>query len=350
MRIGLYGMPTSGKTFMLDHLDYIKVFHGSQMLREICPGFDALDDIGKTKARRELATRLLDVNEFIMDGHYSFGDQVVFTESDGQLYDAFLYLYVSPSVLADRMRVSERNRKFLSYDLDLWQAFEIESLRAYCHNNDKDFYVLDNPPGNTSDDISDAQEFIRALINGYSCKSLADRCVDTILTNCKSDTIILMDGDKTLTIEDSSNAVFGYTTHLFDGNFYTGYQSWRQSKEFSKYRVKTPTTMPVAINDRVLSAINDDTFVLTSGHTIVWSYISAQLNVPFFGGSEMSADTKYFVTKGLQRSGKKVIAYGDSMNDYYMLVYADEGYLVTKKDGSLSRSLKQRNIEGLRHV
>ncbi len=350
MRIGLYGMPTSGKTFILDHLDCIKVFHGSQMLREICPGFDALDHIGKTKVRRELATRLLSVNELIMDGHYAFGNQVVFTENDGKLYDAILYLYVSPIILADRMRISERNYKFLSYDLDSWQAFEIESLRAYCHNNDKDFYVLDNPPESAFDDISDVQAFINTLINGYSCKSMADRCVNTILAKCKSDSIILMDGDKTLTIEDSSNAVFGYTTHVFDGDFYTGYQSWRQFKEFGDYRVVAPATMPVTINDRVLSSINDDTFVLTSGHMNVWSYISAQLNVPFFGGCEMSADTKYFVTKGLQRSGKKVIAYGDSMNDYYMLVCADEGYLVARKDGSISRSLKQRDLERLKRV
>ena len=35
------------------------------------------------------------------------------------------------------------------------------------------------------------------------------------------------------------------------------------------------------------------------------------------------------------------------MNDYFMLKQADEGYLVAKPDGTISRSLKGRNTEGL---
>jgi hypothetical protein len=35
------------------------------------------------------------------------------------------------------------------------------------------------------------------------------------------------------------------------------------------------------------------------------------------------------------------------MNDYFMLKQADEGYLLRKQDGTLSRSLKGRDTEGL---
>lgn len=74
------------------------------------------------------------------------------------------------------------------------------------------------------------------------------------------------------------------------------------------------------------------------------------MKVPFYYGVEMSAETKFFITKKLQKAGKKVVAYGDGMNDYYMLKQADEGFLITKKDKTVSRSLKRRNLEGLNLV
>lgn len=47
MRIGLYGMPTAGKTYILEKVDSIEVMAGSVLLREICPSFDLEDDHGK---------------------------------------------------------------------------------------------------------------------------------------------------------------------------------------------------------------------------------------------------------------------------------------------------------------
>ena len=35
------------------------------------------------------------------------------------------------------------------------------------------------------------------------------------------------------------------------------------------------------------------------------------------------------------------------MNDYYMLRQADEGYLIAKTDGTISRSLIHMNMEGI---
>lgn len=347
MRIGLYGMPASGKTFLLDKVDFIKVMYGSRLLHEICPDFDAKDENTKSIVRQQLADSLSSIKSFVMDGHYAFGDTVVFTENDGKLYDAFVYLYVSPEVLKTRMESSERNRKYLAYDIEKWQKMEIENLRTYCHFNEKDFYVVDNPPSNVFDDVSEVVEFLKTIVSGYSCLSFAEKCAREILQCSNSDTIVLMDGDKTITLEDSSNAVFGYSTHLYDGNFYTGYQSWRQAKEFEQYSFGDLTKMPVHLNKLVCDAFTSDTFILTSGHERVWRFISKELNIPYFQGVEMAAETKLFITKYIQKAGKKVIAYGDGMNDYYMLKQADKGYLVTKQDSSISRSLKGKDLEGL---
>lgn len=218
MRIGLYGMPTAGKTYILEKVDSIEVMAGSVLLREICPSFDLEDDYGKNMAREELAKRLLCVDSFIMDGHYAFGDKVAFTDMDGQLYDVILYLYISPDVLIKRMRESYKNKKYLSYDIEKWQINEIERLRDYCHKNNKDFYVIDNPKDNFFTDVTEVVKFINAIANGFSCKRFAADCAEKILNCTDSEEITLLDGDKTITKEDSSHAVFGYTTHIYDGN------------------------------------------------------------------------------------------------------------------------------------
>ena len=49
-------------------------------------------------------------------------------------------------------------------------------------------------------------------------------------------------------------------------------------------------------------------------------------------------------------AGRTVIAYGDSLGDYYMLKQADHGYLVTKSDRSVSRSLKGKDLGGIEFV
>ena len=206
------------------------------------------------------------------------------------------------------------------------------------------------PFENKFDDVSSVVNFIRAVINGYSCVSLAQQCAKDILSRSNTDTITLMDGDKTITTEDSSNRVFGYTTHLYDGNFYTGYQSWKQGIEFEQYSFEDLTRMPVSLNEKVCKAIDGNTFILTSGHERVWGFIAKRLGVPYYFGTEMSAETKLYVTKILQKAGKRVVAYGDGMNDYYMLKQANEGFLVTKQDSTISRSLKGKDLEGLKIV
>lgn len=350
MRIGLYGLPAAGKTYILDKIKFLDVISGSRMLRKICPEFDAKSDVQKNTIRIKLAELLKNRDMFIMDGHYAFGDKVVFTESDGKLYDVFMYLYIAPEILKERMATSNRNSKYLSYNIDEWQNYEINGLRKYCHMNGKDFYVLDNPPQNEFNDVSSIIEFIRTVASGYSCVTFAEHCTKEILNRSSSDVIILMDGDRTITIEDSSSAVFGYTTCIYNGNFYTGYQTWKQRNEFKEYKFADLTRLPVSLNKEVCKAINKDTYILTSGHEKVWKYIADYLNIPYYTGAEMSAETKLYITKSLQAAGKIVIAYGDGKNDYYMLKQANKGFLVRKNNKMVSRSLEGMDLEGLIYV
>lgn len=350
MRIGLYGMPTSGKTYILDRIDFMEVVNGSRLLREYDPDFNTRDEEDKEKDRKAIARLMREKADFIMDGHYAFGDEIAFTEDDGRLYDVYLYLYVDPLILRARMNDSEKNRKYLHYNVEDWQNKEVAGLRRYCHEHNKDFYVIDNPPKNTFDDVSDVIRFIREIVNGYSCVSFAKECADDILKKSTSSIVVLFDGDKTLTREDSSYVMFGYRTHLYDGNFYTGYQSWKQNEEFKEYIFPEINKIPVHFNKDICKQLDENSYILTSGHEKIWRFIACELHVPVYYGMQMSAETKLYITKLLQDAGKRVSAYGDSMNDYYMLKQADQGYLVTKEDGSVSRSLIGKDMEGLNLV
>lgn len=349
MRLGLYGLPAAGKTYILDRIQKIKVLHGSEMLFDIDKDFHHMDEKCKKAVRKELANTLLKEDNFIMDGHYSFGDNVVFTKEDGKLYDAFLYLYIEPRVLKSRMEKSSKNIKYLKYDIKKWQNNEIEKLREYCHENNKDFYVIDNQDLGYFDDIYTVLKFIYAVSDGFSCVNFAKEAANDILSMSDFTDITLTDGDRTLIREDSSSLI-GYKTHIFDGNFYTGFQSFVHHENMMKY-TNASKKLPISeitYNDFVLKYM-DNGFILTSGQPDIWKNISEKIKRPVFFGNQMSADTKFFITKFLQKN-KKVRAFGDSMNDYFMLKRADEAFLTAKPTGELSSSLKNRDLEGIHIV
>lgn len=352
MRIGLYGLPTAGKSYVLSAVKNIDVFSGSSLLKGIAPDFHDLSEKKKADVRTQLAWQLKEKDKFIMDGHYSFGDNVVFTEADGQLYDTFLYLYVAPEIISKRMGKSIRNSKYLQYDIDKWQKFEIESLRDYCHANNKDFYVIDNPEKGFFTDISIILEFIDSIACGYSCVNYAREVASEIPNDA---VISLIDGDKTFIKEDSSS-VLGYSTHLFDGNFYSGFQAWRHSREltdylrFSGYSGTSIEDMNFTLNENVYERIEGRSVILTTGHYGTWKQIAEKYSIPLYYGSRMCSDTKFYITKFLQENGCRIVAFGDSMNDYFMLKQADSAFLVRKKDGSVSSSLSGRDLEGLEFV
>ena len=113
MKYVLYGLPCAGKTTLLSELT-IPVIHGSTELNRMASGrFSDLPDGEKAELRIRYAEQLSERDDsFISDGHYSFIDDVVFTEADGNLYDVFLYLYCKPEAIAERLKCSPKNSRF----------------------------------------------------------------------------------------------------------------------------------------------------------------------------------------------------------------------------------------------
>jgi hypothetical protein len=116
-------MPTSGKTFILDRLDFIEVVGGTKLLKEYDPDFANRDEAGKEKDRKDVANIMLSKDNFVMDGHYAFGDEIAFTEEEGNMYDVYIYLYIAPDILKKRMASTDKNRKYLRLHQEEWVNF-----------------------------------------------------------------------------------------------------------------------------------------------------------------------------------------------------------------------------------
>ncbi len=351
MKIAIYGMPCSGKSTLMSAFNHYKTVNGSEELKRIAGGkFSALTETEKEACRIEYIKFLQGLPQEIVvsDGHYAFLDNVVFTEQDGQAYDIFIYLHCEASVLQKRYQDSEKNQKFshLSVEsIDCWQDFEIESLRKEAHLRNKDFYVVE------SGEISSAEleDFITEIKNGYSSYALAQEIVQRIVevypTPCR---LHLADGDKTTILQDSLRlCANNYKTKIFDGDFYTGYQSFLFEKETRSIPLDDTQLEQATLNNAIFECIQNEPFVVISaGITCLWNKLAEKYQIPLvIANPRISADTKYFVVKKLRALGYTVFAYGDGKVDLYMLRLAEKGYLYI--GNKMSRSLKKANTKGL---
>lgn len=353
MKFVLYGMPCAGKTTLLNALkDKLKVVSGSSWLYEQTQGrFSSLPEEQQAQWRVKYTQYLQEQKQehLISDGHYAFEDQVVFTAADGDCYDVFLYLYCDPEVLIERLALAEKNQQFAHLSvayLAAWQQRELYELREQCHLRNKDFYVL---PANRLS-IFEVMNFIDAIVQqGFSSYHLAFGIVEQIRGFFPEPcTISLVDGDKTLINEDSFRQCAPcFKTSIFDGNFYTGYQSYCFDKLSKGLVLELSNLASCSLNTALWPYLKHQKFViLSAGISDLWDHLAKRFNLPYVIASPLiSADTKYYVAKGLKSLGYKVIGYGDSQNDWYLLHEADEGYLCL--GSRMSRSLIDSDVSQL---
>ena len=350
MKIALYGMPCAGKSTLMDKITDAKVINGSQELRRICGGsFSELSEEEKHQVRIKYTEYINGLNDevIVSDGHYSFMENVAFTKADGDLYDIFIYLYCSPETLKKRYALSEKNAKFAGESIESirqWQEFEIGNLREECHKRNKDFYVVSD----NEEEQNKVFDFLSLLREGFSSYDLAtDICNQIMEQFNKQDVLYVVDGDKTIITQDSYRFCCHSKTKIFDGDFYTGYQSFLFEKELQAASIDKSKIPEITINNEVYDVVAANNYVvLSSGIKDLWSNIANANNLgAIYASPYISADVKYYVVKQLREHGYTVFAYGDSKIDLYMLREADKGFLYIGK--RISRSLKNESLSGL---
>ena len=186
---------------------------------------------------------------------------------------------------------------------------------------------------------------ISAIHDKYSLAT--DICNQIMEQFNKQDILYMVDGDKTIIIQDSYRFCCNGKTKIFDGDFYTGYQSFLFEKELQTASIDKSKIAEITINNEVYDIVASNNYVvLSSGIKDLWSDIANAKNLgTIFASPYISADVKYYVVKQLREHGYTIFAYGDSKIDLYMLREADKGFLYIGK--RISRSLKNESLSGL---
>lgn len=195
MRIGIFGMPMAGKTFLLEEAKKQygwNVFSRNEMLQEILLDISThcnMDQAYAEKiAKKMLAMKLQKEDDFLIDGYYSSDSELVFLRDDINVYDVFVYLYVDIDILRHRLGNSE-NEKYQQYAmwpsacLQGWQDADIDNLRYICNKYNKKFFVLDYPAEGKETDINAYCDFLFALKNGNYVQNTAAVNDGNTLTN-----------------------------------------------------------------------------------------------------------------------------------------------------------------------
>ena len=186
---------------------------------------------------------------------------------------------------------------------------------------------------------------ISAIHDKYSLAT--DICNQIMEQFNKQDILYMVDGDKTIIIQDSYRFCCNGKTKIFDGDFYTGYQSFLFEKELQTASIDKSKIAEITINNEVYDIVASNNYVvLSSGIKDLWSDIANAKNLgTIFASPYINADVKYYVVKQLREHGYTIFAYGDSKIDLYMLREADKGFLYIGK--RISRSLKNESLSGL---
>jgi hypothetical protein len=141
--VGLYGVPGSGKTFLLDQLkeelgqEHFAFYKGSKVIATVVPG--GLDAFQKLEEREKVHWRQLAIDTIgkecadsgqvaVVAGHFMFWPEEeeagwpVYTQHDLDTFMHILYLDVSAELVAQRcLNDTERSRPSASNYLCKWQ-------------------------------------------------------------------------------------------------------------------------------------------------------------------------------------------------------------------------------------
>lgn len=390
MKIGLYGVSRAGKSYLIDqvlkHID-IKTVHGSELLSKISgtsiDKFKKLPLSDKDRYRRMFINELekeYSSENLIIDGHYSFikdnGYEIAFTEDDLSFYDVFIYLDTPANVIIDRLNSSngfKKNTTLTEDDINKWKEFEINNLKNECRKQDKDLLILSD---NLDENINWIKDILEEKLYTSSLK-----IAEFIISKHKNiidkyNSILLLDCDKTLSLNDSTINFFEHANfnkdflkHTFKGDKYSLVQFRRVAYLYSSLSPELYNSIcKIVAENELFLAMDTINYLkyfyngylsigITAGIKKVWEITQKSIKFPQIieGGNyfteddySISDEVKRILAKKLQQQGKYVVALGDSLVDLPMLMQADEGFVVAYN--SLNRSLEKQIASGLLNI
>ncbi|KFY67435.1 hypothetical protein V496_01626 [Pseudogymnoascus sp. VKM F-4515 (FW-2607)] len=224
--VGLYGVPGSGKTFLLGQLqqelgsEYFSFYEGSKMIATVVPGgLEAFQKLGETEKRHWRGMAINTIRDecassgqvAIVAGHFMFWSEEkedvlpVYTQHDLDTFTHIIYLDIPAQLVAQRRQEDvERSRPYIS-DTHLlkWQQAEKTQLRDLCRHHSILFSLV-SAHQLLLHKVSTLLQDFRHHTEGHNL-SEAERRLDEILAASQGQpgTVLVMDADRTLAAEDT---------------------------------------------------------------------------------------------------------------------------------------------------
>ncbi|KAJ5762122.1 uncharacterized protein N7511_005504 [Penicillium nucicola] len=400
--IGLYGLPGSGKSFLLAQLgrnlnDNFTCHDGSQVIAAVTPGgletFKSLNEDQQIEYReRAMAKVKQECCETgkcaIVAGHSMFwaeeeqDGQMVCTPADLRTYTHILYLDIPPEVIAEyRMNDVRRNRPDASIaHLARWQKAEKENLFCLCRSNEILFMTLSQYQTSLHSLIPLLQDLHKHTEDFNT--ALAEQQIDQFITTSSNppETVLVFDADKTLAPQDSGivfwerdpksptmEAGSSPLKEIFSSPLQYSYTAFRQATLL--YEAAMSNTVfetrcgEVAAKIKMYAEFVDllqlvkgqthvGALVVTCGLRRVWEKVleaeGISQTVKVIGGGRisdgivMTPALKKALVERLRNHGKMYIwAFGDSPLDLGMLMAAHQAVVVTGQENTRSRSMDE---------
>ena len=224
--VGLYGVPGSGKTFLLDQLkqelgqECFAFYEGSKMIASVVPG--GLDAFQKLEEREKVHWRQLAIDTIgkkcadsgevaVVTGHFMFWPEEeeaglpVYSQNDLDTFTHVLYLDVPPEVVAQRrLDDTERSRPSTSVThIHKWQQAEKTQLRRLCRHHGILFSLVSPHPTLLNKVLTLLRDFWHHT-EKYNLSQAESRLDEALVAGkVQLETVLVMDADRTLAAEDT---------------------------------------------------------------------------------------------------------------------------------------------------
>ncbi|PYH28122.1 uracil phosphoribosyltransferase [Aspergillus neoniger CBS 115656] len=395
--VGLYGISGVGKSFLLDRLkrelgeELFNYHEGSAVIADIVPGgleaFQSLEGGEKACWRKQAIETIrrtsIETGKIaVVTGHFMFCSEqgaleTVLIESDLEVFTHILYLDESANVVWQRRQQDTQN-----YRVELpvraiqqWVEAERTSLRQLCYDHSILFCLV------RSENVAGIKRLLLDFQKHdeiYNLSVAMDSLDDSLRFSHTNfiDTFLVLDGDRTLTAEDTGDMLWRACTPrqndvtplkaIFSSHLRYSYAAFRQVSLLYEQsfdddeldEICTRVASSVELYPEMLSLLRHaqskehiGAVIVTCGLRAVWTKILDKIGlsrkVVVIGGGRISDG--FAVTPGVKAAivdrlkevyCAYVWAFGDSPLDLGMLSRADEAIVVVGDVSTRSQSME----------